>query len=285
MLIVNWNTRDLLRACLGAIEANPPAVPHEILVADNASGDGSAAMVGAEFPTVRLLANGANLGYAAGNNQLLRDARGRWLLLLNPDTEIDPRLDARPFDTLIEHLERHPFTGAVAARLVHPDGRTQASCRGFPTPARLAAEWSGLARLFPGQLGQYRLRDFDHLTPRAVEQPMASCILLRRAALRQVGLFDERFRIFFNDVDLCLRLHRAGWRIDYQPGAVIVHHGGGSTRQVRPAMIRESRDALLAYFEKHHRAAMSALVWTLWRGLIGLAFALRLAIVRRGGYN
>lgn len=277
--IVNWNTRDLLRACLRSMVAHPPTIEHEILVADNASVDGSAAMVAAEFPMARLFANDANLGYAAGNNQLLRAARGRWLLLLNPDTEIDPRLDPRPFDTLVQHLLDHPFCGAVAARLVQPDGRTQESCRGFPTPLALTAEWTGLARLFPTRLGGYRMRGFDHLSARSVDQPMASCLLLRRRTLQRVGLFDERFRIFFNDVDLCRRIRDDGWRIDYQPAAAIVHHGGGSTRLVRREMILESRSGLLAYYAKHYRGrlcpASYALVTMAIRGAYGLRWLCR----------
>ncbi len=278
--VINWNTRELLRACLRSLLSHPPRMSHEIIVADNGSGDGSATMVAAEFPSVRLLANDANLGYAEGNNQLMRASRGRYWLLLNADTEVAPALDARPLDTLVAHLQAHPFTGAVAPRLVHPDGRTQASCRGFPTPLALAADWSGLARLFPRQLGAYRLHGFDHLTARSVPQPMASCLLLRRQAMRQVGLFDPRFRIFFNDVDLCWRLWQAGWRIDYQPAAAIVHHGGASTRQVKPAMIRESRDALLAYYDKHYRAELPAAAYAVATGLIRTAFGMRLAFAR-----
>jgi GT2 family glycosyltransferase len=279
--LVNWNTRDLLRACLASIEAHPPAVAHEILVADNASRDGSAAMVAAEFPRARLFANRSNLGYAEGNNQLLKAARGRWLLLLNPDTEIVPRLDARPFDTLVEHLRAHPRVGAVAARLVQPDGATQRSCRGFPTPLALAAEWSGLSRVFPRRLGGYRLRDFDHLSSRRVPQPMASCLLLRRSALQRVGLFDARFPIFFNDVDLCLRLHQAGWRIDYRADAAILHLGGGSTRLVRPAMVRESLISLLGFYDKHYRTSLSPVVYKATVRAITTAFLLRLALLAR----
>ena len=279
--LVNWNTRDLLRACLASIEAHAPACVYEILVADNASADGSADMVARDFPRARLFANTANLGYAEGNNQLLKAARGRWLLLLNPDTEIVPGLDARPFDTLVAHLEQHPRVGAVAARLVQPDGATQLSCRGFPTPPALAAEWSGLSRLCPRWFGGYRLRGFDHLTSRSVPQPMASCLLLRRAALQRVGLFDPRFPIFFNDVDLCLRLWQAGWRIDYRADAAILHLGGGSTRLVRPAMVRESRDSLLAFYQKwgHTLFLGNSVCPHFWVLAIKAAFAVRLALV------
>lgn len=276
ILIVNWNTRELLRACLRSLREFPPALTHEILVADNASGDGSAAMVAADFPAVRLFANDANLGYAAGNNQLLREARGQLWLLLNPDIEIRPEYGTRPFDILADHLLRHPGCGAVAAKLVQPDGQTQLSCRGFPHPLDLACEWSGLARLLPTLCGRYRMRGFDQESCRTVDQPMASCLLLRAAACRRVGLFDEQFPIFFNDVDLCQRFYQHGWRIDYQPAAAVLHYGGGSTRLVKPRMVRESRDSLLAYYRKHYRGRLPVVVYQATVALIRLAFWWRL---------
>jgi len=276
ILIVNWNTRELLRACLASLRQFPPHLTHEILVADNASADGSAAMVAAEFPEVRLFANHDNLGYAAGNNQLLREARGELWLLLNPDIELREEYGVQPFDLLAEHLRRNPACGAVAAKLVQPDGRTQLSCRGFPHPVDLAAEWSGLARLLPGLCGRYRMRTFDQESFRTVDQPMASCLLLRAAACRQVGLFDEQFPIFFNDVDLSWRFYQHGWRIDYLPTAVVLHYGGGSTRLVKPRMIRESRDSLLAFYRKHYRGRIPAVVYQLTVVLIRLAFWWRL---------
>ena len=276
ILIVNWNTRDLLRDCLASIRRFPPALSHEILVADNDSSDGSAAMVAEGFPEVRLFANDANLCYAAGNNQLLREARGELWLLLNPDIEIREKLDTRPFDRLADHLLRNPSCGAVAARLVQPDGQTQWSCRGFPHPLDLAFEWSGLAHLLPKLCGRYRMREFDHRSTRTVDQPMASCLMLRASATRQVGLFDEQFRIFFNDVDLSWRFYQHGWQIDYLPEAAVLHYGGGSTRQVKPAMIRESRDALLAYYEKHYRGAINRVVYDATVALIRVAFWWRL---------
>ncbi len=281
ILIVNWNTRDLLRACLASLRRHPPALTHEILVADNASADGSAAMVAAEFPEARLFANDANLGYAAGNNQLLRQARGELWLLLNPDIEIREEYGTQPFDLLADHLVRNPACGAVAARLVQPDGQTQSSCRGFPPPFDLAAEWSGLARLLPRRCGRYRMRAFDQESCRTVDQPMASCLLLRAAACRRVGLFDEQFPIFFNDVDLSWRFYQHGWRIDYQPAAAVLHYGGGSTRLVKPRMVHESRDSLLAYYRKHYRDRLPAVVYQLSVVLIRVAFWWRLRGERR----
>lgn len=280
IVIVNWNTRELLAACLRSLTTYPPAAPHEILVADNASADGSAEMVERDFPAVQLVRTGANLGFAGGNNVLLRRTRGEWLLLLNPDTEIRPELDRQPFDRLIAHLRAEPAAAAVSARLVLPDGQTQQSCRGFPAPADLFYEWTGLARLAPHALGAYRLRGFDHESARAVDQPMASCLLLRRRALVEVGLFDEQFPIYFNDVDLAWRLHSAGWRLDYQPAASILHVGGGTTRLVRARMVRESRDSLLAFYAKHYRQRLSPCAYALATTAIRAAFALRLGANR-----
>ena len=147
--IVNWNTRELLRACLQSIYRYPPDALFEVIVVDNASSDGSADMVQAEFPQAVLIANTENLGYARGNNQAIQQAQGEYLLLLNPDTEVFP-------DTLncaLAFLAAHSEAGAIGAKQLFPDGRVQPSVRGFPTPANLLWEVSGLARLFPRALG------------------------------------------------------------------------------------------------------------------------------------
>ncbi|MBM3500566.1 MAG: glycosyltransferase family 2 protein, partial [Armatimonadetes bacterium] len=236
--IVNWNTRDYLRACLRSIRETIAHLDHETIVVDNASADGSAAMVAEEFPQVMLIANADNLKYAAGNNQALRAATGASKLLLNPDVVLKPGA----VEELLAALDRHPKAGAVAPRLVHPDGSPQLSCRTFPDPPALAYEALGLARLFPHsrRFGAYRMSWWAHDDERRVDQPMASALLIRAAALEAVGLFDEDFPIFFNDVDLCRRLLDAGWEVWFTPRAEVIHHVGASTRQVRRAMIAES---------------------------------------------
>lgn len=143
--VVNWNTRDLLRACLQSLYRYPPSEPIEVIVVDNASADGSAAMVRAEFPQVVLIANSENLGYARGNNQAMQRAQGEFILLLNPDTEVFEDT----LDNALAFMRAHPDAGAIGAKQLFPDGRVQPSVRGFPTPANLLSEVSGLARLFP----------------------------------------------------------------------------------------------------------------------------------------
>ena len=221
IILVNWNTRDLLRACLFSLQDALAVSPlrAEVIVVDNASSDRSAAMVAAEFPKVRLIANHENRNYAAGNNQGIAAADGRYLLLLNPDTEVP----ARALDALVAYLREHPRVGAVSPALVYPDGRLQDSVRGFPTPLAILGELTGLAQLFPeGPLGAYRPRSLPEDAPSPVDQPMASAFLIRRSSLDEVGSFDERFPLFFNDVDLCVRLKEAGWEIHYDPRVRVV---------------------------------------------------------------
>jgi GT2 family glycosyltransferase len=258
ILIVNWNTRELLRACLLSLRANCGAVEHEVIVLDNASADGSAAMVAREFPEVHLIAGAENLGFAAGNNRACEAARGDFIWLLNPDTEV---LAGAP-QRMRDFLEVHPRCGAVASMLVDArTGRPQRSCRTFPTPAALWTEALGLAEFYPRsrRFGFYRMGWWNYRSTRPVEQPMASSLLLRRAAIESCGgLFDEEFPIFFNDVDLCWRLWQSGWQIWYLPDARVLHHGGASTRLVKPEMIAQSHRSLRRFYEKHYRRRIAS---------------------------
>jgi GT2 family glycosyltransferase len=252
--IVNWNTKDDLRACLRALRAHPHAGGQEIVVVDNASDDGSAAMVRDEFAgaaNLTLIANPFNANYARGTNQALAAARGELLLLLNPDALVTPGA----LDALAAFLRARPDAAAVAPRLVHEDGRTQHSMRGFPTPGALLWDVLGLARVFPGsrRFGAYRMPFFDYDRAGPAPQPMASCLLLTRKALEAVGPMDAaRFPLFFNDVDWCLRAHRAGLAVYYTPDARVVHRGGASTSKIRTDAVRESHRALLRFYEKHY---------------------------------
>ena len=277
--IVNWNTRDLLRACLQSLKRCPPTAGLEVIVVDNASDDASGEMVAREFPEARLVANSENRYYAAASNQAIAVSRGAYLLLLNPDAEVT----AGALDRLVEFLRSHPEAGAVAPRLVGPDGETQLSCRGFPEPGPLFADALGLARLLPRSrwLGRYRMAFWDHGDLREVEQPMASALLLRRPALDQIGAFDVSFPMFFNDVDLCYRLRQAGWRIYFEPAATVLHHHGASTSQARREMIVESHRSLRLFYRKHYRGRLG--YWPVL-ALNRVALWLRLASLRlRGG--
>ncbi|MCX7799338.1 MAG: glycosyltransferase family 2 protein [Fimbriimonadales bacterium] len=280
VLIVNWNTREALAACLRSIERHPPLRPYETIVVDNASRDGSADAVERGFPWVKLLRAPRNLGYAKGNNLAFATAQGELLLTLNPDTEL---LDDS-LERACESLERHPAHGALAPRLIGPDGATQRSVRGFPTVAGIFGELAELWRLFPrSPFASYRLPTFDYDRLQDAPQPMGTFLLFRRDALESVGdskaPFDPAFPIFFNEVDLLFRMHQAGWPCLYDPEVRVRHLGGESTRQVRPQMIWESHRSLVRYLAKHRLVRGGPLA----RGLLALLLYAA-AFVRARGY-
>ena len=247
--IVNWNTRDLLVQALTSIFAGT-TLPVEVIVVDNASTDASADAVAAGFPQVQLIPNADNVGYAQGNNQALTAAHGAYILLLNPDVIIP----AGGLERAVQFMEAHPEAGALGVRQVHPDGSLQRSVRGFPSPVSVLWELLGLSRLFPGskRFGAYRMTWFNYDCELAVDQPMGTFLMLSACALARVGLLDEAFPIFFNEVDWCLRCRQAGMQIYFTPDVEIVHYGGASTAQVGAAMAWESRNGLLKFYAKHY---------------------------------
>jgi N-acetylglucosaminyl-diphospho-decaprenol L-rhamnosyltransferase len=280
ILIVNWNTKDLLRICLHSILAFPPHRPFEVIVVDNASSDGSADMVAADFPQVKLVVSEKNTGYARGNNFCFENAHGDLLLTLNPDTEfVDNSLDIS-----IDRLEATPSAGCLGVKQVGLDGKTQRSIRGFPTIAGICGDLLGLGKALGGAFDSYRMVRFDYEREQIAPQPMGTYLLFRRDALVAIGdpkrPFDESFPIFFNEVDLLFRLKRAGWSCLYTPMAQIRHHGGESTKQVRKSMIWESHKSLSRYLWKHYGRSFQ---------IVGLPFVSLLifaaAFVRAKGYD
>ena len=276
ILLVNWNTKDLLGACLASIYSQPPTEPFEVIVVDNASSDGSAEMVAEKFPQVELILPGKNTGYAAGNNLAFAAAKGEWLLTLNPDTEIMKGA----FDAALQVLKAHPKAAALGVKQIGVDGKVQASVRGFPTLRGVLGDVTGLGKVFRrSKLGSYRLQDFDYELEQVAPQPMGTFLLFRRAALEAVGdpkkPFDEGFPIFFNEVDLLYRLKNAGWDCLYSPSATIKHFGGESTKQVKKNMIWESHRSLVRFFEKHYRTPGTAPFMPLFRGFVYLGAFVR----------
>ncbi|UCB52862.1 MAG: glycosyltransferase family 2 protein [Candidatus Zixiibacteriota bacterium] len=251
IVIVTWNSQDFIRQCLGSILATSAESGTEVIVVDNASSDGTARIVRASYPEVNLIENKTNLGYAKANNQGIDQAQGRYVLLLNPDT----RLLDHSLSSMYKFMERNPRAGAMGPRLLNPDGSTQASCREFPGFSSLIWEFSGLSRLFPESkiFGKWRMGYFTFDQPREVDQPMGSCLVIRKETLEQVGSFDENFSMFFNDVDLCYRIKNAGWKIYFQPDAQVIHHRGAFTRKVKRKMIWLSHLAFYKFFKKHRK--------------------------------
>jgi GT2 family glycosyltransferase len=255
VVIVTWNNRHYIRECLESVKRE--ATDAEVIVVDNNSADGTQGIVQREFPWVRLIRNSGNHGYARANNQGIEVSRGEYILLLNPDTEVNENA----VEKILEFAKSQgKGVGGVAPQLVNPDLTVQSSCRAFPTLRILAWEFLGLSRLFPRSrtFGSWRMGYFDHASVREVDQPMGSCLLVPAKVFDGVGLLDERFPMFMNDVDLCYRMKKAGLPVVFFPGASVIHHLGGSTRGVRPAMIASSHRSIYRYFRKHHPSAANA---------------------------
>lgn len=273
--IVNWRTRDHLRRCLESLAPLLKPADLEVLVADNASDDGSADLVRDEYEWATLFAYEENLGHSEGNNRLIEASSGEYLLLLNPDVIVP----AGAIETLVALMSARSRCGIASPRLDSPDGSLQRTCRSFPAPEVVIYEALGLSRLLPmsTRFGKYRMTWWDYGAAREVDQPMASAWLVRRAALDEVGLFDPDFPIFFGDVDLCLRMKEAGWEIWYTPDARMTHFGGASTRLVRREMITESHAGFERFYEKHYRGRVSRFSYHLALGLLRVGRAVRLA--------
>ena len=265
IIIVNWNTRDLLRDCLIALAANAQVMT-ETIVVDNGSTDGSVEMLATEFPGVYVIANASNIGFAPANNQGLARARGRYALLLNSDTRVAP--DA--LVNLVTFMDAHPQAGACGPQLRNADGTLQPSGRHFPTlastlgellpaPARWRREWRG----------DLEKRDYDQVCP--VDEVSGAALCVRRAALEQIGFLDEDFFFLGEDIDLCWRLKSAGWQVFYVPIAQVIHYWGGSrnkTSSYRISLLSQRSYYLL--FRKHRTKIQARALKVISASLTGM---------------
>lgn len=251
ILIVNWNVRDLLRRCLYSILANLPSCQLEIIVVDNGSTDGSVEMVRMEFPQVCLIANPDNRGFPAANNQGLGIAQGRYVLLLNPDTEVV----GNALETMVAFADAHPDVGVVGPQLLNPDGTVQSSRRRFPTLATAVFESTWLQPYAPRRLlERYYVLDRPDDAIQDVDWVTGAALMARREAIEQVGPLDEGFFMYSEELDWCRRFRDAGWRVVYLPTAQVIHYGGKSSEQVLPARHIHFQASKIRYFQKYHGA-------------------------------
>jgi hypothetical protein len=250
VIIVNWNTRDDLGRCLTSLAPTRAMLACEVLLVDNGSRDGSARAVERRFPWVRVLALRSNLGFARANNLGLAATSGRWRLLLNPDTVVHGDALAR----LVAFADSRPRLGLLGPRLLNPDGSLQASCRSFPTVAALAFRNTPLDRLWPANpwARGYLMAGWDHDAPRPVDWLSGACLLARAAMIDQIGGLDPRFFMYVEDMDWCLRAHRAGWEVMYLPTAVVTHAVGRASDQRPRAMVQAHHWSMWQYVAKHY---------------------------------
>lgn len=268
VLIVNWNVRERLRACLQSLRAHPSTrLAQRVIVVDNASSDGSAAMVRAEFPEVHLIANTTNRGFTGGNNDGLRfietlslrgEAQPRYVLLLNPDTEVMPGA----LDALLDCAEAHPRVAVIGPQLRYPDGRIQSSRRRFPTLLTAIFESTPLQPHAPRAiLERYYARDLPDDRTAEVDWVVGAAMLVRWEAIRSVGFLDEQhFFMYSEEVDWCRRFKQASWRVLYCPNAQIMHHEAQSSEQVVAQRLVHFNTSKVRYFAKHHGRAQAELL-------------------------
>lgn len=256
VVIASWNTASLLLSCLRSLSAAAGGLPFEVIVVDNASTDASADRVASEFPGAKLIRNSENLGFSRANNQGISLAQGRFVLLLNSDT----LLPAGALAQLVDFMEAHPRAGACSPALHISGGAAQAFAFGDePSLGYLLRR--GFNRLAFGR----PLHDWATTLSRPVDWASAACLIVRREALAQVGGFDEAMFMYFEDVDLCLRLRQAGWEIWHHPAVAITHLGGQSMKQ-NPAAQAAYRQNLRYFYRKHYGRAAQ---WLLAVALAG----------------
>ena len=249
IIIVSYNVRQDLVNCLRSIKESQPCVEIEIVVVDNASTDGTVGIIKKDFPEVVMIVNSENIGFSAANNQAIRIAKGRYLLLLNPDTIVH----SQSLDNLVKVLDESPTAGACGPRIIDTDGKTCPSVGYVPTFRSVLYRKTIFRSLgiFRGHYHKLKTDNFDYDRRSDVEQLSGAVLMVSRSLMKTIGLMDDSFFLYYEDVDLCLRIRKAGRRIVYVPESVITHIGGKSSAQVSAKKRIMVYSSLLTYFRKH----------------------------------
>lgn len=284
VVIVSYNGRDYLRRCLGSLREHTRGVEYEVVVVDNASLDGTADMVAAEFPTVRLLRQPGNAGLSLALNQGIRLSSGEMVVLLNPDTE----LQDNAFGAMVRHLRDHPEVGVLGPRILDDDGSLQLSCRRFPTlSVAFFNRYSLLTRLYPHNpfSTHYLMTDFDHSDPAEVDWLSLACWMAPRRLFDEVGFLDEGYFLYSEDMDFCQRVHRATRKVVYFPGVSLVHHIGRSTRTLPNRSVVERYRSMWRYYGKYMRRGVLVDAMVLGGITFRCAYTLAFNNIRRLGQS
>ncbi len=247
VIVVNWNTRDLLSDCLDSLVRTAGDIDVEVIVVDNGSTDGSQAMLRSRFPQARLIQNDENVGFAKANNQALAQSQGRYALLLNSDA----LLRANTLSTLLALAEAQPQADIVGAQLLNADGSFQASHTRFPDLGQEFLILSGLGRLFYGRWYPSCGPEEDK-GPQIVDYVEGACLLVRRKAFEGVGGLDEGYFMYAEEVDWCYAMREKGWQVWYQPAATVIHLGGGSSRERPTQREGDLYRSRVQFFRRHY---------------------------------
>ena len=258
VVIVNWNTIDMLRDVLASVFDTCGTITMQMIVIDNASNDGSADMVTEEFPKVQLIHNSKNRGFAAANNQGFELAKGRHILLLNSDTIVLGDV----LVASVRYLDKHKDVGAMGCRVLNTDRSTQRTCAMWPSVTNLALQTSGLWRLPPKKIfGRYLMLEWKRDSERPVDSISGCYLMLRREVLEEVGRLDETFFFFGEETDWCRRMRDTGWRLMFAPVGEIVHHGSVSAKKLNHRRDLMLTDAMVRLHAKYGGPLMATGAW------------------------
>lgn len=276
IIIVNYKTKDLTLACIASVFSSTTAYTYEIILIDNASNDGTIEAVNEWYPLVTTITNTDNVGFSRANNQGIRIAQGRYVLLLNSDTIVQQDT----LDIMLRFMDENATVGASGCKIVLPDGSLDKACkRGFPTPSASFYYAFGFAKLFPNipRFNQYQLGYLDPNQSYPIDSLVGAFMLIRRETIEQVGMLDEEFFMYGEDIDWCYRIKEAGWVNYYYPRTQIVHHKGASSRRKPYKIIYEFHRAMILFHNKHYRKKYSWLTNAMVYVGVGLKFGLSLA--------
>ena len=276
IVIVSYNTAALLDQCLESIARCESRLDLDVVVIDNGSRDGSADLVAERHPGVRLIRNAQNLGFSKASNQGMRLSEAEYVLLLNSDTVVLPGA----IDRVVEYLEANPEVGVAGCKVLKPDGTLDLPCRrSFPTPENSFYQRVGLTKLFPQsrRFAAYYLSYLDPDEVALIDCVMGAYMMIRRAVIDQIGLLDEGYFFYAEDIDYCYRTKQAGWQVAYYPRATIIHHRGASTARDRRRATTYFHHSMLVFYRKHHAPYRNRLI----NGLVysGMALSYAAALV------
>lgn len=275
IIVLNYKTRDLTLACLQSVFSSATSYTYEVILIDNASNDGIIPTAEEQYPQVICIANTDNVGFSKANNQGIRIAKGRYVLLLNSDTIVQPDT----LDVMLRFMDENPTVGASGCKIVLPDGSLDKACkRGFPTPSASFYYAFGFSKLFPNtpRFNQYQLGYLSPDDDYPIDSLVGAFMLIRREAIDQVGMLDEEFFMYGEDIDWCYRIKEAGWVNYYYPRTQIVHHKGASSRRKPFKIIYEFHRAMILFHNKHYRKKYSWLTNAIVYTGVSLKFILSL---------
>jgi len=247
IIIVSYKVKELLKNCLNSLLAHPPRVSFETIIVDNNSGDSTIAMLKDSFPWAKVIANGANLGFAKANNIGIKASRGEFVLLLNPDTVVLPNT----LDKMLSFMRAHPDVGVCGCRIVDQDGNIQPSCGRFPTPKLVVPHLFGLHKRI-SKVRSFYMSDWNHASNRIVDWVCAACFLTRRKIIDSIGLLEENLFLYGEEMDWCSRMSAEKWKTAYYSESAIIHYGGESISQIKKTRVLDRTNYMLLYVSLYH---------------------------------